>query len=83
MAENIQETANETKSKKQIYDEQKAERLAKREKELKLQAKKETKENKPYKNPINNKFGKALIIILSLSMVAGIIFSFVYALINL
>ena len=37
MAENIQETANETKSKKQIYDEQKAERLAKREKELKLQ----------------------------------------------
>ena len=73
MAEKFEETANETKTKKQIYDEQKAERLAQKEKEQKRLAKKEAKENKAYKNPINSVFGKVLIIILSLSMVAGII----------
>ena len=72
MAENL----NEGKSKKELYDEQKALKAVQKEKELKKQLKAEEKKNKGYVNPINS------IWVLCLSMVAGIVFAFIYAIIS-
>ncbi len=78
MAENL----NEGKSKKELYDEQKALKAVQKEKELKKQLKAEEKKNKGYVNPINSLWGRVLIWVLCLSMVAGIVFAFIYAIIS-
>ena len=67
------------KTKKELYEEAKARRLADKEKKAKKEAKKAAKE---YRNPINSLAGKIIIWFLCLSMVATIIFSFIYLLIK-
>ena len=42
----------------------------------------EEKKNKGYVNPINSLWGRILIWVLCLSMVAGIVFAFIYAIIS-
>lgn len=79
MAENL----NEGKSKKELYDEQKALKAEQKERELKKQLKAEQKKNKGYVNPINSIWGRILIWVLCISMVAGIVFALVFALIKL
>lgn len=78
MAENL----TEGKTKKEIYDEQKALRQVEKEKELKKQQKLEAKKNKGYVNVTEQLWAKILIGVLIFSMVAGVIFSFIYAIIN-
>ncbi len=78
MAENL----TEGKTKKEIYDEQKALRQAEKEKELKKQQKLEAKKNKGYVNVTEQLWAKILIGVLIFAMVAGVIFSFIYAIIN-
>lgn len=64
------------KSKKEIYDEQKAARLAKKNKELAKAEKKKLKEQRGYRNPINSIAGKVMVWFLCLAMVATIFISF-------
>ena len=78
MAENL----NEGKTKKELYDEQKALKLAQKEKELKKQQKEELKKNKGYVNPTSTIWGRILIWGLCASMVAGVIVGFIFAIIN-
>lgn len=68
----------ETKSKKELYMEKKAERQALKEKEIKKAQKAMAKKNKGYKNPINSIGGKILVWTLCFAMLFGILFSFVY-----
>lgn len=67
------------KSKKDLYEEKKQERLAKREREAKLQEKKQAQ---AYRNPIKTVWGQVIIWILCLAMVASIVFSFIFLLIK-
>ena len=76
MAENLE------KSKKEIYEEEKAKRLALKEKELKAAQKKQRKESKEYKNPVNTLIGKILVITLSVAMLFGIVAGVIYALVE-
>ena len=48
----------------------------------KKELKAEEKKNKGYVNPINSLWGRILIWVLCLSMVAGIFFAFIYAIIS-
>lgn len=67
------------KTKKELYEEAKAARLAEKERKAKLEAK---KADKGYRNPINSLGGKIIIWILSIAMVATILFSFIYLIIQ-
>lgn len=67
-------------SKKELYEEEKAKRLALKEKELKQAQKKQAK--KEYKNPVNTLLGKILVITLSVAMLFGVIAGVIFALIN-
>ena len=69
-------------SKKELYEQEKAKRLALKEKELKQAQKKQTKEKKEYKNPVNTLIGKILVISLSVAMLFGIVAGVIYALIQ-
>lgn len=73
---------SENLSKKELYDQQKAERLAAKEKELKAAQKKQDKANKTYNNPVNSVAGKILVFTLCGAMLFGIIFGLIMSLIN-
>lgn len=72
------------KSKKEIYDENKAKRYQEKKKQQEKEAKKAAKAElkKKYKNPAYSTTGKIIVWILILAMVAVVVFSFVYLLIQ-
>ena len=79
------DTQNEVvKSKKQLYDEARAEKLKQREKEQAKELKKQKKDelDKKYRNPVFSTPGKILIWILAISMVAVIVISLIYLIIT-
>jgi flagellar basal body-associated protein FliL len=68
---------NKQKTKKELYDELKAKRMAEREAREKELAKK-NKPAKPYQNPVKSKAGQILIWILIVAMVITFILSLCY-----
>lgn len=69
------------KTKKEIYEENKQKRLAEKERQAKIEAKKQQKIS-TYRNPIHSVWGKIVIWILSLAMIASILFAFIYLIIK-
>ncbi len=76
------------KTKEELYEEIKQERLAEKNRRAKLRNEKVAQRNKTsnktevYRNPIKSIWGKVIVWILCLAMVASILFSFIYLLIK-